>query len=149
MSRFDDFMPFIFDWECVKDRKGNVISENDPDDPGGLTKYGIDQRSHPHVDIRNLTESGAKDIYLREYWQKYGVEDKPRWFGEVYFNCCVNAGSGRAVKIAAVSGADADKFLDGQEDFYRRLAASKLSLGKFLKGWLNRTTALRKFIHAH
>src|SRR6266700_2325053 len=44
---------------------------NDPDDPGGETNYGIDKRSHPDVDIKNLTEAQAIDIYYTDYWQKY------------------------------------------------------------------------------
>ena len=62
-ERFEAMIDFVLQWEVVKDRQGNVIAEDDPDDPGGLTKYGIDQRSHPNVDIRNLTEEEAKDIY--------------------------------------------------------------------------------------
>lgn len=41
---------------------------NDPDDPGGETKYGISKRSYPNLDIKNLTEEQAKSIYLREWW---------------------------------------------------------------------------------
>lgn len=41
---------------------------NDPDDPGGETKYGICKRDHPDVDIRNLTPDQADVIYRRQYW---------------------------------------------------------------------------------
>jgi lysozyme family protein len=37
-----------------------AIAERDPDDPGGLTKFGIDQRSHPTVDINALRLEQAK-----------------------------------------------------------------------------------------
>lgn len=40
---------------------------NDPDDPGGETKYGISKRSYPHLDIKNLTLQDAADIYLRDF----------------------------------------------------------------------------------
>lgn len=143
-DRFAKFLPFIYEWECVKDRKGRVIAEHDPDDPGGLTKYGIDQASHRSVDVANLTEPQARDIYLRE-WQASGADAMPAGLGECYFNACVNCGSGRANKLLQnVSTSTA--FLDAQEGFYRRLAASRPTLAKYLKGWLNRTRALRKFI---
>jgi len=148
MNRFDKFMPFIFKWECVRDRKGNVIAENDPDDPGGLTKYGIDQRSHPNTDIRNLTERQARTIYLTEYWERNKIDSMPEPLGEAYFNACVNCGAGRARKLLAQSGNSASGFIRAHEDFYRRLADSRPSLRKFLKGWLNRTTDLKKFIKA-
>ena len=145
MSRFDAFMPFIFKWECVRDKKGNVIAENDPDDPGGLTKYGVDQRSHPRVDIRNLTEKQALDIYRNEYWDRNHIDNMPAKLGEAYFNACVNCGAGRAKKLLAVSK-DANTFILAQEGFYHRLASSRPQLKKFLKGWLNRTQDLRKFL---
>jgi lysozyme family protein len=141
--RFNKFLPFIYKWECVKDRKGNVIAENDPVDPGGVTKYGIDKTSHPDVDVRNLTEPQARAIYFEE-WRSSGAETMRAGLGEVYFNACVNCGTGRAKKLLAVSST-ATEFLDAQEAFYRRLAASKTKLAKFLKGWLNRTQDLRKF----
>jgi len=44
-----------------------VLSDH-PNDKGGLTKYGISQKAHPHLDIRNLTLEQAKKIYYDEYW---------------------------------------------------------------------------------
>jgi len=41
---------------------------NDPDDPGGETKYGISKRSYPHLDIANLTLVDAKKIYHVDFW---------------------------------------------------------------------------------
>jgi lysozyme family protein len=41
---------------------------NDPDDPGGLTKWGISQRAFPDVDILALTEEKAEDLYREHYW---------------------------------------------------------------------------------
>jgi len=143
-SRFIEFLPFIYEWECVKDRKGNVITENDPDDPGGITKYGIDQVSHPKVDVKNLTEPQARAIYFDE-WTTCGAEVIADGLGECFFNACVNCGTGRARKLLAASTTASD-FLDNQEAFYRRLSSARPSLSKFLKGWLNRTSALRKFI---
>jgi hypothetical protein len=135
-QRFTDFMPFIFQWE------GETF-ENDPDDPGGATKFGIDQRSHPDVDIRNLTKGEALDIYWKE-WVEDGCEKMGTPFAEVFFNCAVNMGLGRAHQFdAAVTGEDACGFLDQQEAYYKHLAANHKNFQKFLKGWLNRTTALR------
>ena len=135
--RFLDLWDWLMQWE------GRVF-ENDPDDPGGATKFGIDQRSHPKENIRTLTESRAKEIYWHEYWQRNGCEEKGNPFGEVFFNCCVNAGRGRADKIVASGGTTAETFLDEQEAFYRRLAAARPKSAKYLKGWLNRTQSLRK-----
>jgi lysozyme family protein len=43
---------------------------NDKDDPGGLTKFGISQKQHPNIDVKNLTLEDAKEIYYRDYWKK-------------------------------------------------------------------------------
>ena len=134
--RFLEFMPFIFQWE------GGY--ENDPDDPGGETNYGIDKRSHPAVDIRRLTKAGALEIYWSDYWRKNGCESMPASLGEVFFNCCVNCGAGRARKLLTGSNNSAAAFLDNQEAYYRRLAEARPASRKFLKGWLNRTAALRR-----
>lgn len=136
-DRFLTFMPFIFEWE-------GETYENDPDDPGGATKFGIDQRSHPDVNIRELTKDGALGIYWQE-WLADGCEAKGSPFAEVFFNCAVNMGLTRAKLFDSnIQGEDAKGFLDQQENYYRHLAANGTKFRKYLKGWLNRTTALRK-----
>lgn len=137
--RFLNMVPWLWTWEGTK-------YENDPDDPGGATKYGIDHRSHPNVDIRNLTEDQAKQIYWDDYWQKNGCEEKGFPLGEVYFNACVNCGSGRAMKLLSESGNDASRFLDAQAAFYHRLVQARPKSVKYLKGWLNRVNSLRTFL---
>jgi hypothetical protein len=134
--RFLAFMPFIFEWEGGYD--------NDPDDPGGETKYGIDKRSHPEVDIKNLTREKAQEIYWTDYWVHNRIEGMQSPFAEVFFNACVNCGRGRADKLATASNGSARGFLDTQDAFYRRLASARPASKKYLKGWLNRTAALRK-----
>lgn len=134
--RFLKMIPFLWTWEGTK-------YENDSDDPGGETRWGIDKRSHPGEDIRNLTEERAKEIYWLKYWEQYHCEDYAYPLGEIVFNCCVNAGWGRAQKIIVVAGKNGKKFLAEQDAFYRRLAEARPSSRKFLKGWLNRTNALR------
>lgn len=144
-DRFLRFVPFIFKWETEYNKDGSVRTEHDPDDPGGTTRYGIDQRSHPNVNIESLTKEQATDIYYSE-WVDAGSEDMAPGLGEVYFNACVNAGQGRAAKLMAESNGIASAFLDAQEGFYRRLAAQKPRMSKYLKGWLNRTRDLRNYL---
>lgn len=50
---------------------------NHVSDKGGLTKYGISQRSFPNEDIRNLTKERAKFLYYTFFWKtKYLNMDK-------------------------------------------------------------------------
>jgi lysozyme family protein len=41
---------------------------DDPDDPGGVTKYGISLKSFPSLNIKTLTLERAKSIYYYSYW---------------------------------------------------------------------------------
>jgi len=47
------------------------VVSNDPQDPGGLTRWGISQRSYPDLDIANLTRSQALEIYYRDWYLRY------------------------------------------------------------------------------
>jgi lysozyme family protein len=138
-------IPWIFKWE-------GTTYENDPDDPGNDgtkyrgTKYGIDARSHPKVDIRNLTAEQAMEIYWNKYWLKFKCNEIKWPMSFVWFNCCVNCGLQRAKEIFKIAGNNPKKFLDEQKAFYVRLAKARPTSQKFLKGWLNRTNDLSKQI---
>ncbi len=146
-TRFNNFLPFIYDHENAYNKRHEVVVENVAGDPGGCTKYGIDKASHPGVDVANLTEPQAREIYWQE-WQAARADDMPAGVGECFFNCCVNCGVGRARKIAALGPKTVSDFIDQQENFYRRLCEQKSTLRKFLKGWLARTADLRKYLNA-
>jgi hypothetical protein len=130
-------IPWLFKWEGTK-------YTNDPDDPGGETRYGIDKRSHPKEDIKNMTAARASQIYWDEYYEKYRCGNLPEPMDWILFNACVNCGWGRASKLLIESKGSPAGFLKAQADFYRRLAAARPKSKKFLKGWLNRTNDLAK-----
>lgn len=158
-ARFQNWFNWLLKWE-------GTVFENDPDDPGGATKFGIDQRSHPKEDIRNLTRERAAEIYWTEYWTKCRAHEMPAKLGEVVANIAVNAGHGRASKwlqtivgtlpdgiigkatLEAVARWNPDQLakalLDRTEEHYRSIAKGRLA--KFLKGWLNRNNDLRALI---
>lgn len=151
--RFYNFIPWILHWE-TEFQKGHdgdwnfVRVEHDPDDPGGTTKYGIDQRSHPGVDIANLTKDGAITIYLHE-WVVEGCEMMSVGLGEVYYNAAVNCGVGRAKRLlAAVGGLRGSPrhYILEQKAFYQRLAKARPVDQKYLRGWDNRLDDLQKFL---
>ena len=145
-DRFLRFAPFILEWETEYNKDGSVRTEHDPDDPGGTTRYGIDQRSHPKVNIEALSKEQATSIYFEE-WLECGIEQMPAKLGEAYFNVRVNAGESRAEKTLTRSGGDPGLFISELERFYNSLAGEKPRMRKYLKGWLNRTTALRKYLN--
>jgi lysozyme family protein len=139
--RFDNFIDWILEWETEYNKDGTARTEHDPDDPGGTTKYGIDQRSHPNIDIASLTLDQAKQIYFVE-WTRCDAENMPAKLGEAYFNAVVNTGKGRADKLLVLAHGSAQNFILAQGKFYRSLAESRPSSRKYLKGWINRLNSL-------
>lgn len=131
-------IPFLWEWE-------GTTYENDPDDPCGATKYGIDQRSHKDVDIKNLTEDQAIEIYWSE-WLRCGCDHLPYPLNWVFFDTAVNLGVGRASEFLKESNGDVNKFLDLRIDKYRQIGRDRPRSQKFVNGWVNRAAALRKAI---
>jgi len=160
MKSWDQFFNFLMKWE-------GTTFENDPADPGGATKFGIDSRSHPGLDIKNLTLADAEEIYMREFNASF-AHKLPSPFSWLAFDAAVNAGESRSVKIFQKAlGVTADgiwgkmsqaAFINQEHTnpnlvhdlilernaFYRSIAHGKLA--KFLKGWLNRTADLYVFV---
>ena len=154
LTKFDEII------EVVLEHEGGYV--NDPDDPGGETNFGIAKRSHPDVDIANLTKDGAKEIYKSVYWDKNKVESLPEYLRHIYFDMCVNQGRGRAVRIMqrAANAKGADLKVDGgmgpvtiaamkgleigrvrayRVKYYADLVTRKPDLEKFYFGWFRRS----------
>jgi len=89
-ANFDRAIPILLEEE-------GGLADN-PKDPGGLTNYGISQRSYPHVDIRALTPSSAGAIYARDFWPSCGADKLPWPLCLFVFDHAVNAGHVAAVK---------------------------------------------------
>ncbi len=151
---------------------GQVLSfegglSNDPDDPGGLTKYGISQRSYPTLDIRNLTQEQAIEIYYRDWWRKHnlGIIPDPKIAAKC-FSLAVNMGPKPAFKLLqsainatlpksmaiAVDGVIGPKTLSRIRfstpelllALYKLAAVehyAALNKPKYLKGWIRRAIA--------
>lgn len=71
---------------------------NNPNDGGGLTKYGISKRSYPGEDILNLTLDRAKRIYLQDFWGPAGCDTVPDAIKFDLFDMAVNSGVKAAIK---------------------------------------------------
>lgn len=73
-------------------------TNNDPIDRGGLTKYGISQKSYPTLNIRKLTVADATVIYYNDYWKFNACSQFHPGLDIVLFDSSVNCGSASAVK---------------------------------------------------
>lgn len=158
-SRFLNTTNFIFKVE------GGLT--NDPNDKGGLTKYGIDASSHPGVDIANLTQDQARDIYRKDF-EASGAQQLSGPAQDIYYDAAVNHGPSAAVKILqrALGDVDVDgklgpqtvgsfdqkdsaqvaeRMLAERQKLYARIVANDPSQRGFLAGWMNRLNMLRSF----
>ena len=145
--------------EVVLHHEGGYV--NDPKDPGGETNFGVAKRSHPDVDIKNLTKEGAIEIYKETYWDRNKVESLSENLRHIYFDMCVNQGRGRAVKIlqqsanakgaglkvdggmgpktiGAMKGVELDRVRAYRVKYYADLVTRKPDLEKFYFGWFRR-----------
>jgi lysozyme family protein len=107
MSAFDQA------FEIVIGHEGGYT--NNPDDPGGETKYGISKKSYPNVDIANLTEDQAKQIYKSDYWDKLSLDSAHPGLALIAFDAAVNNGVSAATKwLQGALGVTADGVFGSQ-----------------------------------
>lgn len=159
MDRFDRF----FD-RLMKEEGG---LSNDPDDSGGLTKYGISKAAYPHVDIISLTLDQAKAIYKRDYHDPLNIDQiRNDQIAYTAFDIAVNCGVGMAGRLvqSALNNAGKAVAVDGQigpktieaanscdasfllfvliclrVEYYLHIVERIPKNAKFLEGWLRRS----------
>ena len=135
-------------WDDVFDRlmghEGNY--SNDPNDPGGETKWGISKRAYPHLDIRNLTRNEAKYIYYWDFWVIIDAKDLPDGVAFQLFDFAVNSGIQTAIRYfqralgvaddgnwGPISQGAASRAIES--DMIMRLNAERLEFMTKLKNW--------------
>jgi lysozyme family protein len=120
--------------------------------------------------LKALTNEQARTIYKALYWDKIqGDRIDMQELANIVFDFYVNAGTNATkllqsvlndmganpalpvdgvigpVTLQAIARADQKelyrRYKQGRMDYYRDLAADHPSLGKFLRGWLNRVNA--------
>lgn len=90
MNNFDKIIECVFVLEgYISDHKA---------DTGGYTKYGISQKAHPEVDVRNMTLEDAKRIYYRKYWLPNRCDQLPFKVALFVIDMAVNSGNSAAGK---------------------------------------------------
>ncbi len=95
--------------EDIVAREGGYV--NDPDDPGGATKYGVTLATMARLgldltgdgrvsaaDVRALSRAQAVDIFISHYFKRPRIAHLPEALHPSVFDMYVNAG-GNAVKI--------------------------------------------------
>jgi lysozyme family protein len=141
---------------------------NHPADPGGMTNLGVTQRvweewvGHPvdEKEMRSLTPEKVAPMYKQKYWDKIRADDLPSGVDLAVFDCCVNAGPGRAAKIlqkvlgltedgaigpntlAKAISIDSSKLIADYNAARLAFLQSLPTWATFGKGWSNRVAAV-------
>lgn len=165
MPRFTKFIPFFLELETEYHPDGSVKVERDPHDRGGTTKFGIDQRSHPRIDIASLTKDDAIQIY-RADWARLPCDELAYPFGEILMDVHQNGGPAaewiqQALGKLRVDGWIGEKTIARSKeltrqqieqavqliwalrrDRFERLAQNPGQM-RFRRGWLSRNNKVR------
>lgn len=128
------------------------------------------------ADVKALTPEQAAELFREKFWLPYHCDELPAKTATVYYDTIVNTGPAQAarimqrgynavrpaspLKVDGVAGVltrgsmkamqDDQTFLreciNARDSFYKQLVAGNVRYKPFLKGWLNRTSALRTYI---
>ena len=127
---------------------------NHPADKGGETFKGIiktvydayrTSKNLPIQSVKLISNQEISDIYFNNYWLVAGCDKLDDKFAEVVFDTAVNNGAGRAKKWLMLTK-DYKEYMNIRENFYNKIVLNNPSQKVFLKGWMNRINALRKFV---
>lgn len=129
--------------QFVLDIEGGL--EDDPDDWGGLTNYGISSRYHPDVDVENLTPREAVEIYREEYWEKFRCSElNPAW-AVFLFDGVVNQNQEAVVKmLQEVVGTQTDGIVGPKTIAAANRCRTPFHLGLFGAKRINRYMTVSK-----
>lgn len=139
---------------------------DDPDDSGGMTKFGISHKAYPALDIANLTKEEAGRIYQRDYWDAVKAGEMPesialavfdgavisgpvasvRWLQtimDVNVDGVVGAETLRAVWAREVTGQTLVSYLARRAVHFAEITRQRVSQRKYERGWYLRLFRLQ------
>lgn len=170
-KEFELFKESVFNktlvWEGVKNPKAGGNLHNVSGDTGGYTLWGIAYNANAGLfksfdDFKDTTYEEAAALAYTKYYRAINAFILPLEARLMYFDIAYNMGCLRAIKImqkcagvpqdGVIGPATREKMQYVTEDclykercsFYNNLVRANYKLGKFLKGWLNRSIAIFK-----
>ena len=99
----NEYETFSENFKYAAEKTHNVEQgyNNNPDDLGGETKYGITKREFPNEDIKNLTKERALYLLKTRYWDVMLLDlVKSKLVAAEIYDTGVNCGPGTAVRIS-------------------------------------------------
>jgi len=158
------FSQLLNNW--LFDQEGGL--SNDSTDRGGKTNYGISKRAYPELDIQNLTQAEASNIYYHDYWLTSHCDKLPEKIAPLVFDSAVQHGTknaiiflqsalrikrdgifGKKTKRHAMRAQDEQlipEYLSYRARFYCQIVRKNPSQAKFIRGWNKRLFLLQKYL---
>ena len=170
-KEFEYFKEHIFNrtlvWEWVTNPKAGGKLHNVAGDSGGWTLWGIAYNHNTESfknfdDFKDTTYEEAAAMAYTKYYRAINAFILPLEARLMYFDTAYNMGNARAIKLmqkcakvpedGIIGPATREKMLyvteeclyNARNTTYNNLVRANIKLGKFLKGWLNRSTAIFK-----
>lgn len=155
---------FLYALAFVLKAEGGATLTNDPRDPGGKTKFGISARANPGINIDNLTEAQAREIYFNHYWLKAHCDKLPLPLAIVVLDCAVNQGVTIAQRLlqkalgvvadgaigpktlAAIEQANLEELVLDFLSWRQRRYAFTNGADTYLRGWSKRVLTILLYI---
>lgn len=170
-KEFEYFKEHIFNrtlvWEGVTNPKAGGSLHNVAGDSGGWTLWGIAYNANSESfknfdDFKDTTYEEAAAMAYTKYYRAINAFILPLEARLMYFDTAYNMGNARAIKLmqgcakvpqdGIIGPATREKMLyvteeclyNARNTTYNNLVRANIKLTKFLKGWLNRSTAIFK-----
>lgn len=78
---------------------GYTDDDDDPDDHGKETKFGISKAANPEVNVTLLTLDQAKEVYKRKYWNVNHCDKMRDYVAAYTYDCAAGSGPFNAAKF--------------------------------------------------
>ena len=165
-SKKRDEERFLGAVDIIFENEGESKLTDDPNDRGGLTKFGISKKNNPDIDVENLTYEEAAKIAKERYWDRFKInmienDSVATHLYDMVFVQGYNgvkalqkaaSEAGFPVQIDGGMGKDTAKAVNqavkkvGEKKFHQLIAENRLkefeksdSWEHYHKGWTNRT----------
>lgn len=140
--------------------EGGDTLTNNPNDPGGETRWGFSKSAYPNVDIANLDRTTALAMFVTDYWNKSNCQKLKPELQYVMVDTAFNMGIETATKIlqeaagVTVDGIfgpetmmKSDNASIGEYLFFREVHDAEIvehrqSQIEFLGGWSSRNKSI-------
>lgn len=133
--------PLAFFKSFVLPHEGGL---NPRDMNGAPTKYGINQKANPGVDVTKLTPDDAASIFASKYFALSGAGSLPPALAAVHADTAFINPS-KAHQFLKESGGDPGKYMDLRDAWMKGLVAKYPEAKPYERAWQNRNADLRQF----